>query len=119
MTSKKLLDYYDSDKGRHIRRKSSLIEISHVTEIFNVVEQVLAKNKLVIKTECISCGRCRCGIHNDTYFVVEISHTIEPKIIREIEDALAKLDAKLIRIVARQEKGQTYIVLVILQLPYL
>jgi hypothetical protein len=114
------LKYYDFDKGITKKRRFNTIKADHISKIFTETKRILAENKLYVNRERISSGLCRgCKTHDDTYFVVEIlSNMLQPDLIRQIENALAKYDCKLIRIVARQEKNQTRIVLVILQLPY-
>jgi hypothetical protein len=115
------LVYYDFDKGIMKRRSFNTIEADHISKIFTETKRILAENKLYVSRERMSSGRCRtCQTHDDIYFIVETSsNMLTPDIILKIMNAVAKLDAKLIRIVARQEKNQTYIVLVMLQLPYL
>jgi DNA repair exonuclease SbcCD nuclease subunit len=109
------LAFYDIDKQKTKTRKFSKIEISLVNKIFDTVREILLENKLTIRNKKISSGLCRCHNHNNTYFIIELqTNMVEPDTINKVEDALKANNCKLIRIVARQEKDQTFIVLVIL-----
>ena len=48
----------------------------------------------------ISSGRCGCGSHSDTYFMMEVQAPIEMDIIHEIEDALEDRDVELAYVMA-------------------
>lgn len=70
------LTYYNLDKQKTSSRIFSAIEIEQANRVFDTVENILLENDINIGDKWVSLGKCGCGTHNDTYFMIYVKTEI-------------------------------------------
>jgi hypothetical protein len=100
------------DKQRTRTRVFNKVEIAAANEIFHILEDIMIDYDYKMTGKWISSGKCECGTHQDTYFMVEVEGPIEMDIIHEIEEALEDRDVELAYIMASGHKDSIQLAII-------
>ena len=111
-SSKRRLSYFDMDKQKVRSRVFNQVEIAAANEVFRTLEDILIDYDYKMTGKWISSGKCGCGTHQDTYFMVEVEAPIEMDIIHEIEDALEDRDVELTYVMASGHKDSIQLAII-------
>jgi hypothetical protein len=88
------------------------VEIAAANQVFHILEDILIDYDYKMTSRWISSGKCGCGSHQDTYFMVEVEGPIEMDIIHEIEDALEDRDVELAYVMASGHKDSIQLAII-------
>src|SRR5215467_13168936 len=109
--------YYDVDLACVKKRTYSKLEDSRIRDIVGRVREILMGDKYDIIGKYISQGKCECGLHTTTRFIIELGGTkeISVRTIRKVDDSVKGLSVQFESIIARLDNGLVFLDLVIAQ----